>query len=343
MNNDTPNTTGANNGRTALVTGATSGLGEEAAAQLAAAGYSEVIVTGRTAEKAEAVRTALIDRTGRDVFSALELNLDSTDAVDAALDSLTERGDRIDVAILNAGLVSGKDLRRTEEGIEITFAATLTGHHRLTMGLLDRDLLSREARIVIAGSEAARNDVPTFSTTDLPKFAAKHFDDNLVEAAEAVIRQEPPVKFNPANTYADAKMFVAWWSAALARRLPDGMTVNTVSPGSAPATQAARNAPFFMRNIMMPMMKRAPKRFGFAAPVSTAAARYVEASTFGADVTGNFFASKPKKMTGPLFKMDQPHIIDETSQEAAWKALVAIVGTDVPATPKSSPIQPLSG
>jgi len=40
-------------GRTVLVTGATSGLGEEAAAQLAEAGYVKVIVTGRTAAKAE--------------------------------------------------------------------------------------------------------------------------------------------------------------------------------------------------------------------------------------------------------------------------------------------------
>jgi NAD(P)-dependent dehydrogenase (short-subunit alcohol dehydrogenase family) len=76
------------------------------------------------------------------------------------------------------------------------------------------------------------------SRTDLPTFAAKHFDGDMVRAAEALIRQQPPVKYKPGNAYADAKMFVALWSAALARRLPAGMTVNAVSPGAAPTRKA---------------------------------------------------------------------------------------------------------
>jgi NAD(P)-dependent dehydrogenase (short-subunit alcohol dehydrogenase family) len=330
--NGNSNSNTVNDGRIALVTGATSGLGEEAAAQLADAGYSKVIVTGRTHAKAEAVGDTLSTRTGQNIFAALELDLNTNAGVDAALDALIERGDTIDVAILNAGLVSGKGPIRTDQGVEITFAATLTGHHRLTMGLLHAGLLAADARIVIAGSEAARGDVPTMSITDLPKFAAKHFDGNLVQAAEAIIRQDPPVKFKSTNAYADAKMFVAWWSSALARRLPDGMTVNAVSPGSAPDTQAGRNANFFMRHVMMPVMKRAPKRLGMAAPVSKAAGRYIEASTYGANVTGEFFASKPKKMTGPLFKMEHPHFLNKESQEAGWQATVNIAGADVPAT-----------
>jgi hypothetical protein len=46
----------------------------------------------------------------------------------------------------------------------------------------------------------------------------------------------PSVKYEPHRAYADAKCIVAWWAAALARRLPSGMAVYTVSPGSTPDT-----------------------------------------------------------------------------------------------------------
>ena len=54
----------------------------------------------------------------------------------------------------------------TAAGIEAT-QAPLIGHHQLTVGLLRANLLSPNARIVIAGSEAARGDVPLFSYTDV--------------------------------------------------------------------------------------------------------------------------------------------------------------------------------
>lgn len=315
-------------GRTVIVTGATSGLGEEAAAQLAEAGYAKVLVTGRTAAKAETAGRVLTDRTGRDTFAPLTLDLDDAGSIDAAVAELASRGDKIDVLLLNAGLVAGKDLIRTGDGVEATFAATLIGHHRFTMGLLDGGLLAPETRIVIAGSEAVRGDVPTMSRTDLPTFAAKHFGGDLVQAADSLIRQQPPVKYKPGNAYADAKMFVALWSAALARRLPAGKIVNAVSPGATPDTQGVRNAPFFMRTVMLPIMKRAPKRLAMAAPVSEGAGRYLKALTFSPDVSGQFFASKPKKMTGELHKMEHPHFADLPSQEAVWEATVRLTGAD---------------
>ena len=55
-------------GKTALVTGANSGLGFEAAAQLADDGWSKVILACRTVEKAEAARAQLVARTGKDAF-----------------------------------------------------------------------------------------------------------------------------------------------------------------------------------------------------------------------------------------------------------------------------------
>ena len=157
--------------RTALVTGANSGLGYETAAQLADQGYGTVIITARTDEKSRTAREALEFRTGKDVFKALAIDNDVLETVEAAAAILTERGRKIDLLVLNAGVAPAKDISRTRNGIETTASASLVGHHLLTMRLLERDLLQDTARVVIAGSEAARGDVPTFTPLDVNAFA----------------------------------------------------------------------------------------------------------------------------------------------------------------------------
>ncbi len=310
---------------TALVTGATSGLGFEAAAQLAESGWSTVIITGRTEARASDAKGRLVARTGKDVFQSLVVDLDQPEDVGRAAAELKMDGQKLDILILNAGVVPGSEKVITDEDIEVTFASSLIGHHQLTMQLLADDLLSDDARIVIAGSEAARGDVPTFNPTDLHSLADANYSGDLTAAAEGLIRADGTVKYKAATAYSNAKVFVAWWAAQLAQKLPEGMTVNAVSPGSAPDTNADRNAPFFMKKIMMPMFKHAPKRFGMSAPVSEAAARYIEVTTYDG-VTGEFFASAPKKMTGPIEAMQMPHLRDEASQKASWDAVVKVAG-----------------
>ncbi len=225
----------------ALVTGTTSGLGHAAARLLAAAGYREIFVTGRSLARITETSAELAAETGKPVFTPVELDLDAPASVRSALALLAERGRSIDFLLLNAGLVGGKARVITPAGIEAT-EAPLIGHHELTVGLLRANLLSRSARIVITGSEAARGDVPMFSFTDIAALAAASFGGDRSAAVEAVVRSGPNVKYEPNRAYTDAKLFVAWWAAALARRLPAGMAAYTVSPGSAPDTMVTRNA-----------------------------------------------------------------------------------------------------
>jgi NAD(P)-dependent dehydrogenase (short-subunit alcohol dehydrogenase family) len=309
----------------ALVTGTTSGLGYAAARALAGEGWREIIVTGRSLARAQETAAQLAAETKMQVFTPLELDLDTPSSVQSTLAELVKRGRPIDFLLLNAGMVGGKKRVLTAARIEED-QAPLIGHHQLTVGLLRANLLSPSARIVIAGSEAARGDVPLFSYTDVAAFAAKHHQGDRTAAVEALVRSGPNVKYEANRAYADAKLVVAWWAAALARRLPSGMAVYAVSTGSAPDTKAIRNAGPALKWLMVPLVKLIP---GMSQTPETAARRYLQASEFGTDVSGQFFASAPKKLTGPIEAMRHPHFHDRANQEAAWQAVVSVSGVDL--------------
>jgi len=308
----------------ALVTGTTSGLGYAAARMLAAEGCRQVIVTGRSLARVQETAAQLAAETKTQAFTPLELDLDTPSSVQSALAELVKQGQPVDFLLLNAGMVGGMKRVLTATGVEAA-QAPLIGHHQLTVGLLCANLLSPNARIVIAGAEPARGDVPMFSYTDVAAFAATHHQGDRSAAVEALVRNGPNVKYEPNRAYTDAKLIVAWWAAALARRLPSGMAVYAVSPGSAPDTKASRNAGPAVKWLFIPLVKLIP---GMSQTPETAARRYLQASAFGTDVSGQFFASAPKKLTGPIEAMRHPHFHDRANQEAAWQAIVKVSGVD---------------
>jgi len=309
----------------ALITGATSGLGYAAARAFAEEGWREIIITGRSLARVQKTAAELAAKTKRKVFTPLELDLNAPASVPSALAALVKRGRPIDFLLLNAGWIGGKERVLTAAGIEVT-QAPLIGHHQLTVGLLRANLLSPNARIIIAGSEAARGGVPMFSYTDVVALAATHFQGDRSAAVKALLRSGPNVKFEPNRAHSDAKLIVAWWAAALARRLPLGMAVYAVSPGSTPDTKGLRNAGPALKWLMVPLMKLIP---GMSHSPETAVHRYIQAAEFGTDVSGQFFASAPKKFTGPIEAMRQPHFLDRDNQEAAWQAIVEVSGLDL--------------
>ena len=310
----------------ALVTGATSGLGYAAARSLAEEGWGEIIITGRSLARAQETAAQLAAETKKQVFTPLELDLNTPASVQSALAGFVKRGRPIDFLLLNAGMVPGKERVITAAGVEAA-QAPLIGHHQLTVGLLRTNLLSPNARdFSIAGAEPARGGVPLFSYTDVPAFAAKYHQGDQTAAVEALLRNGPNVRYVPNNAYADAKLIIAWWVAALARRLPSGMAVYAVSPGAATDTKVVRNAGPALKYLFIPIVNLIP---GMNQTPETAARRYLQASEFGTDVSGQFFASAQGKFTGPIEAQRHPHLHDRASQEAAWQAVVKVSGVDL--------------
>jgi hypothetical protein len=160
----------------------------------------------------------------------------------------------------------------------------------------------------------------------VPAFAAKYHQGDRTAAVEALLRNGPNVRYVPNHAYADAKLIIAWWVAALARRLPSGMAAYAVSPGAATDTKVVRNAGPALKYLFIPIVNLIP---GMNQTPETAARRYLQASEFGTDVSGQFFASAKGKFTGPIEAQRHPHLHDHASQEAAWQAVVQVSGSDL--------------
>jgi hypothetical protein len=96
-----------------------------------------------------------------------------------------------------------------------------------------------------------------------------------------------------------------------------------------------RSAGFALRYLMIPIVNLIP---GMNQTPETAASRYIQASEFGTDVSGQFFASAQGKFSGPIEVQRQSHLHDRASQEAAWQAVVKVSGVDLSFAPSLSAV-----
>lgn len=120
-------------GRTALVTGANSGLGLQVSLALARAG-ARVVMTARDDDRGENARARVAATATGPAPELVHLDLADPDSVAAAAREITDRLDRLEVVVANAGVMM-TPLRRTAGGLELQFATNHLGHFALT-GLL---------------------------------------------------------------------------------------------------------------------------------------------------------------------------------------------------------------
>jgi NAD(P)-dependent dehydrogenase (short-subunit alcohol dehydrogenase family) len=154
-------------GRTAVVTGANTGLGLQTARVLAARG-AHVVLACRNLDKAERA-AAQIAAPAEASTSAVRLDLASQSCVRRAAAEIRARFPTVDLLINNAGVME-VPCQRTGDGFELTLATNHLGPFALTGLLLDR--LAAGARIVTVSSMAHRDGVIDFG--DLQ--AERHYD-----------------------------------------------------------------------------------------------------------------------------------------------------------------------
>ncbi|MFW6259060.1 MAG: SDR family NAD(P)-dependent oxidoreductase [Halochromatium sp.] len=136
--------------KTALVTGANSGLGKAVARALAARG-ARVLMVARDPERGEAARAELEAATGNSGLELLLADLKSQAQVRALAAEVKERAPALDFLVNNAGTAFPKRCL-TEDGIECTLAVNHLAPFILTNLLFDQLKAAAPSRIVNVGT-----------------------------------------------------------------------------------------------------------------------------------------------------------------------------------------------
>ena len=141
-------------GRTIIVTGANSGIGFEAAMQLAGKG-ARVVLACRDPNKTEAAATAIRDAHPGAALEAMPLDLASLASVRSFADAYRKEHSELHVLCNNAGVMA-LPYRRTADGFEMQLGTNHLGHFALTGLLLEPLLATSGARVVNVSSGAHR-------------------------------------------------------------------------------------------------------------------------------------------------------------------------------------------
>lgn len=137
-------------GKTAIVTGANSGLGLETAIALAAAG-ARVILACRNPAKAAAALDKLHARAPGADASLMTLDLSSLASVRSFAEEFNQNEGQLDLLVNNAGIL-GVPLGHTVDGFENHMGTNHLGHFALTGLLMERILATPGARVITVGS-----------------------------------------------------------------------------------------------------------------------------------------------------------------------------------------------
>jgi NAD(P)-dependent dehydrogenase (short-subunit alcohol dehydrogenase family) len=204
------------NGKTALVTGSTNGLGKEVARQLGALG-AFVIVHGRNPERGEEVVRMIRVAGGEAAFHRADLASLAGTATFA--EEILETYDRLDLVVNNAAAVSGAERQTSADGHELAFAVNYLAHFLLTYRLLPLLEASAPARIV---------NVSSLGQTPLD------FSDLMMERS-----------YNPGDAYRRSKLAQIMFTIDLAAELDASrVTVNSLHPARSMNTARVINGGF---------------------------------------------------------------------------------------------------
>ena len=226
-------------GRVAVITGANTGIGYEAAAVLADKG-AKVVLAVRNVDKGNEAAARITAKSRDAVVSVQELDLTSLDSIRTAADALKAAHPRIDLLINNAG-VMWTPKGTTKDGFELQFGTNHLGHFALTGWLLENLLPVEGSRVVSISSQGHR----IRSEID--------FDDLQSERG-----------YNRVAAYGRSKLSNLLFTYELQRRLnaKGAATIAAAAHPGGSRTELVRNSPVWIRipnAVLGPLLFQGPE------------------------------------------------------------------------------------
>ena len=278
----------------AVVTGATSGIGEATARALAARGMTVVLV-GRSTERLDAARRRILQAVPDAVLEPERADLSLIDDVRNLAGRLADQAPP-DVVVSNAAVIAPPE-DRTAEGLQLALATNHLAPYLLLRSLVE-PIGGRPARFVVVGG----------SPTGLARVPIDLDDLNSPDLG-------PVASFRPFANYARTKNMNAMFVYALARRLRGtGITVNGAHPGIIRGTRLDRSDRGALKLFGATVSMFSP---GPAAGADTPV--WLATSADIAGVTGRFFVRRRAVPTAG-------HTTDVERCDRLWDESARLVG-----------------
>ncbi|MDZ7844933.1 MAG: SDR family oxidoreductase [Anaerolineales bacterium] len=276
------------NGKVCLVTGATSGIGEVTALELARRGGT-VVVVSRSPRKCRETVNTIKQQTENEQVSYLAADLSSQEEIRQLAADFQSRHQRLDVLVNNAGSLFW-ERKESADGIEMTFALNHLNYFLLTNLLLDTLKASEPSRIINVSSGAHRGQKLNLDNLELKE------------------------DYSPMKAYGRSKLANLYFTYQLARRLTDGgVTINALHPGLV-STNFAREGKSWLRFIM-PLVQVFAKSPQEGAETSV----YLAASPRVEGVSGKYFQDKEMVSSSAVS-------YDQETAERLWEISAEMTG-----------------
>lgn len=210
--------------KTIIVTGSNSGIGKEAALNLAKSGH-RVLMVCRDTERSKQAQTEIMAQTDNENVFLFTADLSNPDSIREAAAQIKSQYPKIDVLVNNAGVYKVKR-EETQHGVEMSLAVNFLATFMLSQMLLENIEASGNGRIVNVVSE-------------LYKSGKIDFDNLMLKTG-----------YKAGDAYANSKLATILYTVELAKRTQEkGITVNALHPGVL-ATNAFRDYPALLVKLM---------------------------------------------------------------------------------------------
>ncbi|XP_014771814.1 retinol dehydrogenase 13 [Octopus bimaculoides] len=255
-------------GKTVLITGATSGVGKSTAFELATYG-ARIILACRNRQKAEATCQEIKQETGNDNITVLDLDLSDLDSVKSAAEEVKKTESRLDILINNAA-IGVTDNERSKQGFDLTFATNYLGHFLLTHLLLDLIKKSAPSRIINVSSK-------------VHEFAPSPLDFTLH-------REGSDIKYSKLEGYAVSKLANIYHSKFLCDELTGTkVTINSMHPGFVQTNIMNRNVNDMCKRLVNIICAYTSAWFGRSPEDAAKTLVYMAVEPELSEVTGEYF------------------------------------------------------